>query len=244
MKKWICSIALGLMVGTQGAAQPRVRISIPLPPPIIFHAPPSVVILPQTQVYVVPDIAEEIFFSNGWWWRPWQGRWYRSHYYDRGWAHYGSAPSWYRGIPPRWRDDYRDHRWGNGAWNHRPIPHDDLHRNWKVWHDTRHWDQPQHRQHETRRDGRPFASHEAPGRRAERPDLGPRVHEAPRPVERGHQDRGGREQGRPSHEAPQGRPSRESSQPRPMAPQGRPDRGAGRPEGGHDKSPEPKRDRH
>ena len=198
MKKWISSFALGVLLGTSGPAQPSIHLSIPLPPPIIFHAPPSVVILPRTQVYVVPDLAEEIFFYNGWWWRPWGGRWYRSHHYDRGWIHYRSVPSWYRGIPPGWREDYRNHRWGNGAWNHRPIPHDELHRNWKAWRDTRHWEQPQHRQHESHRG--PHAPQPGPSRRLEpnqhdgldRPVRGPdpiKLRPMPPPVQ-GHEDRG------------------------------------------------------
>jgi len=82
-----------------------------LPPPIYFTAPPEVVPVPDTDVYTVPDVQEEIFFSAGWWWRPWHGRWYRSHYYDRGWAYYRHAPSFYANMYPGWRDDYRNHRW-------------------------------------------------------------------------------------------------------------------------------------
>ena len=167
MKALLLRSSLGLMLcvgATPLAPQPSLRITIPLPPPIVFPAPPSVVILPETRVYAVPDAAEEIFFTGGWWWRPWNGRWYRSHHYDRGWVHYGSVPSWYRGIPRGWRDDYRGHSWGGGAWNHRPIHHDDLQRNWKEWHASRHWDQPQHRQHEPRREGRPSESREHPGK--------------------------------------------------------------------------------
>ena len=47
-----------------------VDISVSLPPPIVFAAPPEVVVLPGTYVYVVPDSDVDIFFYNGWWWRP------------------------------------------------------------------------------------------------------------------------------------------------------------------------------
>ena len=96
----------------------QVNVPFPLPPPIPFVGPPNVIVLPGTDVYAVPDVEEEIFFRQGWWWRPWGGHWYRSKYYDRGWAYYRDSPSWYRRIPHDWRDRYRDHRWGGRPWNH------------------------------------------------------------------------------------------------------------------------------
>jgi hypothetical protein len=97
-------------------------------------------VLPETYVYVVPDIDEDIFFYNGWWWRPWEGRWYRSRHYDSGWARYGSVPSFYRGIPSGWRNDYRDRRWGGRQWDYQQIPHEQVQRNWSTWEKSRHWE--------------------------------------------------------------------------------------------------------
>ena len=118
----------------------HVDIPLPLPPPIIFPAPPEVVPIPETDVYVVPDAQEEIFFSGGWWWRPWEGRWYRSRYYDRGWVHYRHAPSFYANFYPGWRDDYRNHRWRGHQWDYQRVPHRDLNRNWQGWQKDRHWE--------------------------------------------------------------------------------------------------------
>ena len=83
----------------------RVNAPFPLPPPIPFVGPPNVVVLPGTDVYAVPDVREELFFRQGWWWRLHSGRWYLSQYYDRGWAYYNGYPSWHRGIPRDWRDN-------------------------------------------------------------------------------------------------------------------------------------------
>jgi len=69
------------------------------------------VVLPETDVYVVPDVAQDIFFYNGFWWRPWEGRWYRSQYYNSGWGYYQGVPSFYGGIPSGWRNEYRNHSW-------------------------------------------------------------------------------------------------------------------------------------
>ncbi|MCG7852783.1 MAG: hypothetical protein MIO92_09700, partial [Methanosarcinaceae archaeon] len=59
-----------------------------LPPPIPFAAPPELIVLPETYVYVAPDIDVDLFFWNGWWWRPWEGRWFRSRNYNRDWGYY------------------------------------------------------------------------------------------------------------------------------------------------------------
>jgi len=120
-----------------------VGISISLPPPIVFAAPPVVVVLPGTYVYAVPDLDVDIFFYNGWWWRPWGGHWYRSQNYDSGWVYYQRVPSFYTGIPSSWRNDYRDHRWGGRQWNYHRIPHQQLHRNWSNWEKSRHWEKQQ-----------------------------------------------------------------------------------------------------
>jgi hypothetical protein len=91
MKKLIFKIlflTLVVFVPVSAMAGVSVRVNIPLPPPIIFPAPPQVAVIPGTNVYAVPDVKDDIFFYGGWWWRSWEGRWYRSHYYDRGWVYY------------------------------------------------------------------------------------------------------------------------------------------------------------
>ncbi len=138
---------------------PSVRVAVPLPPPIPFAAPPEVIVLPETEVYVVPSVTEEIFFYSGYWWRPWHGRWYRSLRYDGGWVVIGGVPGWYRGIPYDWRDNYRHHLWGGHPWNYHPISHADLHRNWRTWHNTGHWNKPEHREFTHHHDGRVYTGH-------------------------------------------------------------------------------------
>ena len=133
-------LALVIVVPIQTMAQVNISISFPLPPPIVFAAPPGVIVIPETYVYVVPEVQEEIFFYNGWWWRPWEGRWYRSRHYSSGWVYYQSVPSFYVGIPSGWRNDYRDHRWGGHQWNYQRIPHQQLQRNWSSWEKSRHWE--------------------------------------------------------------------------------------------------------
>ena len=116
------------------------RVSISLPPPIVFAAPPVVVVIPETYVYVVPDYDGDIFFYNGWWWRLWEGRWYRSLNYNSGWGYYRNVPSFYRGIPSGWRNDYREHRWRGHPWNYQRIPYQQVQGNWRNWQKSRHWE--------------------------------------------------------------------------------------------------------
>ena len=134
-------LALAIVVPVPTMAGVDVSIGISLPPPIVFGAPPAVIVIPDTNdVYVVPDIDVDMFFWNGWWWRPWEGRWYRSHYYNRGWAYFNNVPSFYFDVDPGWRGYCRDHNWYGHRWNYERIPHRRLQQNWKSWHNNRHWE--------------------------------------------------------------------------------------------------------
>ena len=133
-------LALVIVVPIPTMARVDVHVSFPLPPPIVFAAPPEVIVIPETYVYVVPDVQEDILFYNGWWWRPWEGRWYRSYHYNRGWVYYDRVPSFYFDVDPGWRGHYRDRHWHGRPWNYERIPHQRLHQNWKSWHNDRHWE--------------------------------------------------------------------------------------------------------
>jgi len=136
----IALLALAIVVPIPLMAGVNVNVNIPLPP-IVFPAPPDVIVIPDSgDVYVVPDIDAELFFWDGWWWRPWEGRWYRSPFYNRGWAYYSSVPSFYFDIDPGWRGYYRDHNWNGHRWNYERIPHQRFQQNWKVWHNNRYWE--------------------------------------------------------------------------------------------------------
>ena len=136
-------LASVLLFPVPTTAEVNIGINIPLPPLIVFASPPEVVVIPETYVYVVPDYDEDIFFYDGWWWRPWEGRWYRSRNYGSGWVYYQRVPSFYTRVPSSWRSDYRDRRWGGHQWNHQRIPHQQLQRNWSTWKKSNHWEKQQ-----------------------------------------------------------------------------------------------------
>jgi hypothetical protein len=133
-------LVLALASSTPATAGVNIGINISLPPPIVFAAPPEVIVLPETYVYVVPDLDVDIFFYSGWWWRPWEGRWYRSRNYSSGWIYYRNVPTFYRGIPSGWRNDYRDHRWRGHQWDYQRLPHKQVQQNWRGWEKNKHWE--------------------------------------------------------------------------------------------------------
>jgi len=148
MKKFGVMLAIVMALSITACLPPAsvdVGISVPLPPPVVFSGPPEMVVLPDTDVYVAPDYDQDIYFYGGWWWRPWGGRWYRSLHYDSGWEFYHGVPGWYGGVHPRWRDDYRNHRWGGQRWDYRPVPYSDVRTNWKSWQSSGYWRNQQNR---------------------------------------------------------------------------------------------------
>jgi len=121
-------------------AEVNISIGIPLPPVITFSMAPEVIVIPGTYVYVIPDIDVDVFFYSGWWWRPWEGRWYRSRYYDRDWIYYNYIPAFYYDIDFGWRGYYRDRNWHGHRWDYQRIPYHHLQQNWRGWDRDRYWE--------------------------------------------------------------------------------------------------------
>jgi hypothetical protein len=104
------------------------------------YASPSLVVIPGTYVYVVPDIGADIYFHVGYWWRLSDGLWYRSRHYDRGWNHYRGIPVFYRQIDPGWRKYYAQRQWHGRPWKYERIPVHRVQQEWSRWETTRHWE--------------------------------------------------------------------------------------------------------
>jgi hypothetical protein len=128
-----------IMLAASACTTRKVTVTVEAPPVIAFPAPPELVVIPGTDVYVCPDLDADLFFYDGWWWRNWNGRWYRSPYYDRGWQYYSSAPSFYRTVPGDWRNNYRGRQWEGHPWNYQRVPYDRVQQNWKTWKNDRYW---------------------------------------------------------------------------------------------------------
>ena len=132
-------LALVFVLPVSTIARVNVNVGVSLPP-IVFGGPPELVVIPETNVYAVPGVDADIFFYGGWWWRPWEGQWYRSRNYNSGWGHYRGRPSFYRSVPSGWRNDYRENRWKGNQWNHQTVPHHEVQRNWRTWERNKHWE--------------------------------------------------------------------------------------------------------
>ena len=116
----------GCVVAPSGRVVPvaRAEVVFPLPPPLVIPAPPQLVIVPGTNIYVAPDIEGDLVFQQGFWWRPYNGHWYRSRSYRGPWDHieHERVPPAIFGLPPGFRHQYHDHP---------RISHEEVERTWE-----------------------------------------------------------------------------------------------------------------
>lgn len=120
-----------------------VNVSVGINLPVFrFAGPPELVVIPGTYAYTAPDAGIDIIFYHDYWYRPFEGRWYRSRGYNGPWVFIdrGRVPGFFLSLPP----DYRRHHAG-----YERIPYGHLSRNWRAWERDRHWD----RHHEDFRRG-------------------------------------------------------------------------------------------
>ncbi len=146
-----------LVVGfsTKSTAEVRIgaEISIPLAP-YVFPAPPPMAPIPGTYVYYAPDIDVDVLFYHGYWYRPYEGRWYRGRSYNGPWVHLALS-----GVPRAVIAVPHDFRHVSSG--HRGVPYREFNRNWRKWERERHWDRDEewrgredHREDRGRYEGR------------------------------------------------------------------------------------------
>jgi hypothetical protein len=143
MKKSIIGVlflGLAIMMPTPSMARVEIGISISLPPLIAYAGPPELVVIPGTYVYFAPDVDVSIYFYDGWWWRPWQGHWYRSRHYNSDWVYYSRTPYFYNRLPSGWRSEFRARQWRGYDWNYSRVPHEEVQKNWRTWQRDRYWE--------------------------------------------------------------------------------------------------------
>ncbi len=148
-------------------------VVIVVPPGLVFESEPELILIPHTYVYYVSKDDNDLFFYDGYWWRPWHDNWYRSDIYSGPWdmidpddvpAAVVDLPPHWRGFPSdvivldwgdvwgHWRDWKYDGYWEHHGWrgyhhrdfHHRNYYHD--HRNYhRDFHGRGHYDSRRHR---------------------------------------------------------------------------------------------------
>ncbi|MBI5100935.1 MAG: hypothetical protein HZA16_02395 [Nitrospirae bacterium] len=102
-------------------------------PSFRFAAPPHLVVVPGTYAYFAPETDVDIVFFNGYWYRTYEGRWFRARGYNGPWG--VIAPSRVPGVlielPRDYRHIYREHP---------RIAYRDFNRNWRRWERNKHWE--------------------------------------------------------------------------------------------------------
>lgn len=134
--------------GRAAAAGVHVGINV-MPPPVVFSVAPSVVVIPGTYAYFIPGIKADIFFYQGYWYRPYRGHWYRAHRYDGPWGYI--EPRRVPGVVLHISPDFRRVRPG-----HERITYEHLKKNWRRWEKERYWDRRDNRRGHERRDHRRY----------------------------------------------------------------------------------------
>lgn len=120
---------LGLLsFPASGTARVDINVQI-APPPLVIGGPPEVAVIPGTYVYFVPDVPDLLFYA-GYWYRPYEGRWYRSAAYGGPWVFIDRPPAVFFRLPPNYR----------AMSGYRRIPYRDLSRNWRTWERDRYWE--------------------------------------------------------------------------------------------------------
>ncbi|MDA8431823.1 MAG: hypothetical protein M0Z60_02545 [Nitrospiraceae bacterium] len=126
-------LAYGLFLLPKSIAGVHVNVGINLPL-FSFPAPPPMVVIPGTYAYYAPDVDVDIFFYHGYWYRPYEDRWFRARGYNGPWVHIGQAeiPRVVVDLP----HDYRRH----ARPGHERIPYGQFKKSWRRWEQEKYWD--------------------------------------------------------------------------------------------------------
>ena len=136
MKKFInfpSAFSFALFIMSVLIVQNNSALVIVTPPPIVFDVEPELVVIPNTYVYYVTKDDNDLFFCNGFWWRPWHDGWYRAEIYSGPWVVVEPkiVPLAVINLPAGWRvfpPDVVRVRWG------------DVRLYWRDWDHDRYWD--------------------------------------------------------------------------------------------------------
>lgn len=82
-----CSALLVAVLAFPASVTAGVRVDIGVAlPPLVIMSPPPLIVVPGTRVYYPPAIGVDIFFYNGYWYRPHLGRWFIAGHFNGPWS--------------------------------------------------------------------------------------------------------------------------------------------------------------
>jgi hypothetical protein len=116
-----------------------------VPPSIVIPASPAVVLIPGTYIYFIPDIEADILFYHDYWYRPYEGHWYRARSYNGPWVYV--VPARVPRVLIHLQPDFRHIPPG-----HERIPYGQLKKNWRRWEQEKYWDK--HMEKKLRKEGK------------------------------------------------------------------------------------------
>jgi len=133
MKKYLL-LGLVLVSGLWNLARAEVNVNINVGIPVVRLSPdPVMTVIPGTYIYFITECPDDIFFYQGFWWRPFKGRWHRADGFNGPWifVKIGKVPPGLLKLPKGWR---------KLPPGHPMIKHSLVKGNWKQWEKERHWD--------------------------------------------------------------------------------------------------------
>ncbi len=114
------------------AADVDVNVNIGLPD-VVLDSEPELTYIPGTYVYFIPDRSDDFFFYQGYWWRPYQGRWFRGTGYNGPWVVVAPrmVPRPFLRLPEGWR---------TLPPGHARLKWVEVKSGWKQWEREKRWD--------------------------------------------------------------------------------------------------------
>lgn len=152
------AVFLALFLSLPAAAAVNVDVNIGIAVPrLVLKAPPVLIVVPGTYVYAVPDLDADLVFYQGFWYRPFRGRWYRSDDYNGRWVVVAPrfVPAPILKLPPNWK------RVPPG---HERMPYGHVKKNWKTWEREKRWERRAARKNRGRAVGSAVRTLPGPGR--------------------------------------------------------------------------------
>lgn len=94
MRKGLVLAVIALILGATGCF---VAVT---PAGVAVGVEPVLTYIPGTEIQVVSNAPDDVFFYGGFYWRFYNGVWYRSRYWNHGWVIWHDVPHVFLQIPP------------------------------------------------------------------------------------------------------------------------------------------------